>query len=77
MYAVLSHLSGVPFTMLHTDVVELKGEEKKNLNSKEFKCKCCGRTWTENINSPQIIDDDEIVNNINQYYDNVITCDKW
>ena len=75
MFAVLSKIGGIPFTILHTDVVELKGEEKKNLNSREFKCKCCGRTWTENINSPQIIDD-EIANNINEYYERIITCDK-
>ena len=76
MYAVMTSLYDLPCTILHTDVVELKGEEKKNLNNREFKCKCCGRTWTENINSPQIIDDDDIAKNINEYYERIITCDK-
>jgi len=78
MFAVLSKRSGIRFTILHTDVVELKGEERHLGTPKyrQFKCKCCGSEWIENINSPLIIDD-ETANNINQYYDNVITCDKW
>lgn len=73
MYAVIT--SNLRYTLVHTDVVEVKGEDRKcpNLKHREFKCNCCGTRWIESITSPLIIGDD-VARNMGKYYDNAITC---
>lgn len=59
------------FVEVHNDVVcvreipitvtNYKGETFIVGHKREFKCNCCGETWVENINSPQIIEDNTII----------------
>ena len=60
-------------TVIHGDVIEVERTHKAN---REFKCLCCGRQWTENINSPQIIESKEIEDHLEAYYQNIIHCNK-
>ena len=73
MFAIFTKRSYAPFTILHTDVMEIENTDHPTV--KKFKCACCGRTWLESINSPLIIED-VVAKNIRQYYDNVVTCNK-
>ena len=57
-------------TVIHGDVIEV---EKRCLN-REFKCLCCGKQWTETINSPQIIESKEVEDNLEAYYRNITNC---
>lgn len=47
---------GTPKTILHTNVVELE----KLSSNRRFRCESCGLEWIENINSPQIVSDNDI-----------------
>lgn len=58
-------------TVIHSDVIEVERTHKANM---EFKCLCCGKQWTETINSPQIIESKEIEDNLEAYYQNIINC---
>ncbi len=57
-------------TVIHGYVIEV---ERRSQN-REFKCLGCGKQWTENINSPQIIESKEIEDNLEAYYRNIINC---
>ena len=56
--------------LIHTDVIEV---ERSHLGNREFKCRCCGKQWTETINSPLVLQD-EVANNLDKYYKNYSPC---
>ena len=58
-------------TIIHADVVEV---DRKIKAHREFRCMCCGRQWTENINIPQVIEDPKVENNLNEYYSQITYC---
>lgn len=69
MKAIESFYSGVNLPpIIHSNVTEI---ESGNRN-RAFKCLNCGRTWIENINSPQII----TVDNIKEYYPTAKGCNE-
>lgn len=57
-------------TFIHSDVEEIT--EKGNAN-REFRCRCCGRSWIESINSPQILEE-EVSKNLSKYYPRHKSC---
>ena len=71
MKALHSYRSGTKgFDILHTDVVEIP----RRTANREFMCRHCGLTWTENINSPQILSE-KVENNLSNYYQNYTECE--
>lgn len=73
MIAVLTNYYVEPHeTIVHSNVIEVK----KHQTNREFKCICCGKQWIENINSPVVIEDKEIENNLSSYYPKTIQCEK-
>ena len=59
--------------ILHTDVVEVKRTHPLH---RQFECKCCGLNWREEINEPaSVIEDEEVLNNLNEYYPNYVECE--
>ena len=70
----VNHYSSPHQVVIHKDVVEM---EKTHGRNREFRCKCCGLEWIENINSPQILSD-EVANNLEKYYghDELYECSK-
>lgn len=69
----IDYYDGKERIVIHNNVVEV---EKKTSN-REFKCLCCGKEWTETINSPSILER-EVECNLNEYYpkDKIVFCKK-
>ena len=55
--------------VIHTNVVPAP----KRCSNRQFKCLDCGKEWTENINSPQILEKD-VENNLERYFENIVYC---
>lgn len=73
MIAVLTNHYVEPHeTIVHGNVIEVGKEHSHRM----LKCLCCGHEWLETINSPVVIEDKEIENNLSSYYPKTIRCEK-
>lgn len=65
-----NHYSTPVSHIIHNDVIEV---ERTHLGNREFKCRCCGKQWTESLNSAQILPN-EVEKNLDKYYRNYQSC---
>jgi len=73
MKAITIPRSGASFTpMLHDDVVEI---EQIRPTLRRFMCRKCGLVWEESTTSSQVVlDRQEVIDNIGDYYPEHVTC---
>ena len=75
MIAVQKACSGVALpTLVHVDVVEVPNALQPN--RRKFTCRCCGTSWTEDVNSPLRIEDEEVINHLDRYYPKYVKCNQ-
>ena len=73
MKAITIPRSGASFTpVLHDKVVEI---ERIHPTVRRYKCLKCGLVWEDTITSMQrVLDNQEVIDNIDDYYPEHVSC---